>query len=76
MKKSNSLFRQSLIGLVLATGVSVAAAKLPVAPETPESKAKTEEVAAKAAVAAKKDAEDLGRAQDKAVANLKERAPK
>ena len=77
MKKSNTLIGQLLVALVLATGISTAAvAKLPVAAETPETKAKAEEAKAKVAEVAKKAAEDLAEAQDKAVANYKERQPK
>lgn len=76
MKESNSPFKNLLVGLVLAAGVSTAAAKLPVPPETPESKAMAQEAAAKAAATAKKAAEDLARSQDKAVANYKERQAK
>jgi hypothetical protein len=76
MNKSNSLLRELLVALVLTLCVSSAAAKLPVPEATPESQAKAEEAKSKAAAAAKKAAELLGSAQDKAVANYKSRAAK
>ena len=76
MKKTSSLLRQLSIAVVLACAAGTAVAKLPVPPETPESKAKAQEAAAKAAAAAKQAAEELSRYQDKAVANYKERQAK
>jgi hypothetical protein len=72
MNKSSSLFRHLLFAIVMACAAGTVAAKLPVAPETPESKAKAEEAAAKAAAAAKEAAADRDRYMDKAVANHKE----
>jgi len=65
-----------LVTSVLALTAAPAAAKLPVPPETPESKAKAQEVADKAAAAARRETEDLLRYQDKAVANYKQRQAK
>ena len=76
MKRSNALFRELLLASALALCVSTAAAKLPVAPETPESKAKADEAKEKAAAAAKTEADQLAGARDKAVANYKARAAK
>ncbi len=76
MKRLTSLFARPLLAGAFAAAAGTAAAKLPVPPETPESKAKAQEAAGKAAAALKKDTEDLGRYQDKAVANHKERQAK
>jgi hypothetical protein len=76
MKALIPLFRGLLVAVALAGTFGIAAAKLPVPPETPESKAKADDTAAKAAAAAKKEAEDLSRYQDKAVVNFKERPAK
>ena len=76
MKRLTSLFPGLLIAVALAGAAGTTAAKLPVPPETPESKAQAQEVAAKAAAAVKKEAEEIGRYQDKAVANYKERQAK
>ena len=65
-----------LVALVVALTPEPASARLPAPPETPESKAKTEEAAAKFAAAAKREAEDLARYQDKAAAHYKERQAK
>ena len=56
-----------MVALALAAGNTWA--KLPAAPMNDEQKAKAEETKAKAAAAAKKGAEDLAKAQDRAVAN-------
>lgn len=76
MKSLTSLFTMLLVAFSLAGAAGTAAAKLPVPPETPESKTKAQEAADKAAAAAKKEVEDLGRYQDKAVANHKQRQAK
>ena len=76
MKKTTSLLTGLLVALAVAGVAGTASAKLPVAPETPESKAQAQEASAKAAAALKKEAEDLGRYQDKAVARYKERQAK
>jgi len=55
--------------VTLAVGIGVASAKLP--PPTDEQKAKAEVAKAKAAEGAKKQAELLGKAQDRAVENYK-----
>jgi hypothetical protein len=72
MKKTHSLLMRLSLAAAIACTTGLAAAKLPVAPETPESKAKADEARAKAAAASQKAAEDLSRYMDKAVANWKE----
>lgn len=58
--------------LVVAMGLGgVAYAKLPTVAPTPEQQAKAAEAKAKADEAAKKDAEQLGKAQDRAADNYK-----
>jgi hypothetical protein len=69
MKKTHSLLVRLSLAAAIACTAGIAAAKLPVPPETPESKAKAEEASAKAAAASKKASEDLARYMDKAVAN-------
>jgi hypothetical protein len=76
MKPAALLLANLLIALLMATVPGAAAAKLPVPAETPESKAKAQEAAAKVAAAAKRDAEDLSRYQDKAAANYQQRQSK
>lgn len=46
-------------------------AKIPAAPLTPEQQAKADEAKAKAAEAAKKEGDQLGKAQDRAAENYK-----
>jgi hypothetical protein len=62
------VIRTLFVALALLVG-SVAWAKLP--PPPPDAAAKAAEAKQKADDAAKKDAADLGKAQDKAVANYK-----
>lgn len=57
--------------LLVAGVVGLAYAKLPQPPMDDAAKAKAEEAKAKAAVAAKKDAEDLAKAQDRVVERYK-----
>ncbi len=59
----------ALIGGLLAGGIAASHAKLPAPP--PKSEAEKAADAEKAAAAKAKDAADLGKAQDKAVANYK-----
>jgi hypothetical protein len=59
-----------LTGACIAVGVA-AHAKIPAPPATPEQEAKAADVKAKAAEAAKKQAELLGKAQDRAADNYK-----
>ncbi len=72
-RKASRLLLKLSLAFALAGTAGVAAAALPVPPETPESKAKAQETAAKAAEAAKKASEDLSRYMDKAVENYKQR---
>lgn len=76
MKRVELLLSGLLVALVLAVTPGPASARLPTPPETPDSKAKAEETAAKVAAAAKREAEDLGRYQDKAAANYRDRQAK
>jgi hypothetical protein len=76
MKRTQLLLADLLVAIAVATIATPAFAKLPMPPETPESKAKAEEAAAKAAAAAKREAEDLARYQDKAAAHYRERQAK
>jgi hypothetical protein len=73
MSKLRLLVSSGLVALALGSAAGPAAAKLPAPPETAESKANAEETLAKAAAAAKREAEELARYQDKAAANYKER---
>ena len=57
--------------LLVAGAVSLAYAKLPVAPMDDAAKAAAEAKKAKAAEQAKKDGENLAKSQDRAVANYK-----
>ena len=57
--------------MLVAGAVSLAYAKLPVAPMDDAAKAAAEAKKAKAAEQAKKDGENLAKAQDRAVANYK-----
>ena len=57
--------------LLVAGAVSLAYAKLPVAPMDDAAKAAAETKKAKAAEQAKKDGENLAKSQDRAVANYK-----
>jgi hypothetical protein len=76
MKKVELLMAGLLVTLAFASAPDPASARLPAPPETAGSKAKAEEVAAKVAAAARKEADELARYQDKAVANYKERQAK
>ncbi len=57
--------------LAFALSAGLAQAKIPVAPMDDAAKAKAEDAKAKAAAAAKQDAEDLAKAQDRVVAYYK-----
>ena len=59
------------VALAFVLGAGLAQAKIPVAPMDDAAKAKAEEKKAKDAEAAKKGAEALAKAQDRAVANYK-----
>lgn len=72
-RKPSRWLLQLSLACALAGTAGIAAAALPVPPETPESKAKAQEAAAKAAEANKKAAEDLSRSMDRAVENYKQR---
>jgi hypothetical protein len=64
-------FWMAIPALLVAGAVGMVNAKLPTPPMDDKAKAAAEEKKAKAAEAAKKDAEDLAKAQDRAVANYK-----
>ena len=72
MNNAISVLRHLSVAVVLAVVAGTATAKLPVPPETPESKAKAEEAAAKAEAVKKKTAEDLAQAIERAVANYQQ----
>lgn len=57
--------------LAFALGTGLAQAKIPVAPMDDAAKAKAEDAKAKAVAAAKQDAENLAKAQDRVVAYYK-----
>ncbi len=59
------------VTLAFALGAGLAQAKIPVAPMDDAAKAKAEEAKAKAAAGAKKEAEDLAKAQDRVVERYK-----
>lgn len=67
------MMRKALVGLaIVASGFAGAAvAKLPVSPPTPEQQAKAAEAKAKAEEAAKKEADQLSKAQDRAADNFR-----
>jgi hypothetical protein len=62
-------FRILIMSVAMAATAGTVWAKLP--PLSDDAKAKAAEAKAKADVAAKKDAEQLGKSQDRAVANYK-----
>ena len=62
-------FRTVIMTVVMAAAAGAVWAKLPPAP--PADPAKAAEAKEKADAAAKKDADDLGKAQDRAVANYR-----
>jgi ElaB/YqjD/DUF883 family membrane-anchored ribosome-binding protein len=62
-------FRILIMSIAMAVTAGTVWAKLP--PPSDEAKAKAAEAKAKADEAAKKDAEQLGKAQDRAVANYR-----
>ena len=68
MKTGNFLVAGAL---AFALSAGLAQAKIPVAPMDDAAKAKAEEAKAKAAAGAKKEAEDLAKAQDRVVALYK-----
>ncbi len=67
--KTGKWLAAGMLAFALSTGL--AQAKIPVAPMDDAAKAKAEDAKAKAAAAAKQDAEDLAKAQDRVVAYYK-----
>ncbi len=65
-----------MVALIACAAMGAAQAKLPVAPPSDEQKAKAAEAKAKADAAAKLEAEQLGKAQDRAAENYKKQKGK
>ena len=71
MKLAQRKIWKSAAVVVACCFATAAFAKLPSPPATEEAKAKAAEAKTKAEAAAKKDAENLAKSQDRAVANYK-----